>query len=384
GLVRANNLTYLNETYGTRVTNLAVDGRFSGSEIQIASLSGRAGDGTIQGSGTIGLASAAGFPIHLRLQFQNARLARSDDIGATATGNLTIVNNASGALISGELQLGEVRYQLVRQASSEVPQLAGVRRKGEPLPTPGREAEQAGVPSIWRLDIRLDADNRVFVSGMGLESEWQARLRVQGTTATPEIAGNVELIRGTLGLAGRRFRLDSGRVTFTGDRPPNPQIDLVATSDIDNVEVGINVTGRSNNPQIAFTSSPGLPQDEIVSRILFGSSVTQISAIQAVQLAASLNSLRGSGGGLNPLGRLRSATGIDRLRLLEADSATGRGTAVAAGMYLSDDIYVEIITDAKGFTATQLEISLSRTLSLLSQFGSNSGTNVNIRYNRDY
>jgi translocation and assembly module TamB len=45
---------------------------------------------------------------------------------------------------------------------------------------------------------------------------------------------------------------------------------------------------------------------------------------------------------------------------------------------------VEIITDAKGFTATQLEISLSRTLSLLSQFGSNSGTSVNIRYSRDY
>jgi translocation and assembly module TamB len=127
------------------------------------------------------------------------------------------------------------------------------------------------------------------------------------------------------------------------------------------VTVGINVSGRSNNPQISFSSTPGLPQDEIVSRILFGSSVTQISALQAVQLAASLNSLRGSGGGLNPLGRLRSATGISQLRILDADTATGRGTAVAAGIYISDKIYVEIITDAKGFTATQLEISLSRT-----------------------
>ncbi|HKR25465.1 MAG TPA: translocation/assembly module TamB domain-containing protein, partial [Allosphingosinicella sp.] len=233
--------------------------------------------------------------------------------------------------------------------------------------------------------ITLRADNRIYVSGMGLESEWRTRgLRVEGTTATPQLVGQVQLIRGTLSLAGRRFRVDRGLVDFVGDRPPNPQIDLAATSDIEQVEVGINVSGRANNPQIAFTSSPGLPQDEIVARILFGSSVTQISALQAVQLAASLNSLRGSGGGLNPLGRLRSATGIDRLRLVDADTATGRGTAVAAGMYLSDDIYVEIITDAKGFTATQLEISLSRTLSLLSQFGSNSGTNVNIRYNRDY
>ena len=65
-------------------------------------------------------------------------------------------------------------------------------------------------------------------------------------------------------------------------------------------------------------------------------------------------------------------------------ASEARGTAVAAGMYLSADIYVEIITDAKGYTATQIEISLSRTLSLLSQFGTNSGTNVNIRYSRDY
>jgi translocation and assembly module TamB len=54
-------------------------------------------------------------------------------------------------------------------------------------------------------------------------------------------------------------------------------------------------------------------------------------------------------------------------------------------MYLSDDIYIEIVTDARGFTATQLEIALSRSLSLLSQFGTSSGaTNVNLRYSKDY
>jgi translocation and assembly module TamB len=53
-------------------------------------------------------------------------------------------------------------------------------------------------------------------------------------------------------------------------------------------------------------------------------------------------------------------------------------------MYISDDIFIELITDARGFTAMQLEIALSRTLSLLSQFGSTSATNVNVRYSRDY
>jgi len=383
GVLRSTNLTYVNEAYGTRVTNLAVNGRFDQSQLIIESLSSRAGRGTIEGRGTIGLSAQANFPIDLNVSFQNAQLARSDDISATATGQLHILNNAEGASITGRLELGEVRYELVQQAAAEIPQLAGVRRRGEPLRPPNEQNATAQVPSIWRLDIQLVADNRIYVSGMGLESEWRAEnLRVRGTTATAQLSGQVILLRGTLGLAGRRFRVDEGRVAFQGNQPP--RLDLSATSTIDQVDVSINVSGSATNPQIAFSSSPGLPQDEIVSRILFGSSVTQISAIQAVQLAASLNSLRGGGGGLNPLGRLRSATGIDRLRIIDADTATGRGTAVAAGMYLSDDIYVEIITDAKGYTATQIEISLSRTLSLLSQFGTNSGTNVNIRYNRDY
>jgi translocation and assembly module TamB len=103
-----------------------------------------------------------------------------------------------------------------------------------------------------------------------------------------------------------------------------------------------------------------------------------------VQLAASLNSLRGSGGGLNPLGKLRSATGIDRLRILGSDEASGRGMALAAGQYLTDDIYLEIVTDARGFTATQLEIALTKALSVLSQAGGSGVTNVNVQYKKTY
>ena len=384
GLVRADNVTYVNEQYGTRVTNLAVRGRFDSSRLEISQLSGRAGRGTVTGRGSIGLASAAGFPIDLRLQFDNAQLARSDDLGATATGNVAIVNTRERALVSGELELGEARYHFVRQAAEEVRELAGVRRRGQPIAPPGQELAGNGVPSIWELDLRLRADNRLFVTGMGLESEWSADLRVQGTTATPTLVGNVDLIRGQLSLAGRRFEVRRGHVSFTGARPPNPRIDLEAVSDIEGVQVAIDVSGSSTNPQIVFASTPSLPQDEVMARILFGSSATEISALQAVQLAASLNTLRGGGGGLNPLGRLRAAGGFTHIRILGEDETTGRGTAVAAGMYLSDDFYVEIITDAKGFTATQIEVSLSRTLSLLSQFSTSNATNVSVRYRKDY
>ncbi|MFL6861829.1 MAG: translocation/assembly module TamB domain-containing protein [Allosphingosinicella sp.] len=387
GILRATDLIFTDGTYGTRITNLALQGRFTRSTLELSQLSGRAGRGTISGSGRVGFASNAGFPIDIRLHLEDAQLARSDNLGATLTGDLAITNSrAGGALISGDLKLPNVRYQIVRQGAAQVIELAGVRRKGEPLPDPQarREAEN-GTPSVWKLDLRLRADNQLYIAGMGLESEWSADLRVQGTTATPSIVGQAEVIRGTFSFSGQRFDLTRGLIVFTGARPPNPRIDIAASADIKDVTVTLNVSGSAYDPQIAFTSSPSLPQDEIMARILFGGSVTEISAIQAVQLASSLNALRGGGGGLNPLGKLRSATGFSRLRILGADETTGRGTSVAAGFYLGKDVYMEIITDARGFTVTQIEIALSKTLSILSQVGTQGASNnVNLRYRKRY
>ncbi len=70
--------------------------------------------------------------------------------------------------------------------------------------------------------------------------------------------------------------------------------------------------------------------------------------------------------------------------MLGADQTAGRGTALAAGQYITNNIYVEVITDARGFTATQLQISLSRALSILSQAGSFGGSSFSVRYSKDY
>ena len=385
GVVRANNLTYQNDSYGTQITSLALRGRFTSSDLVIEQLRGTTGEGTVTGEGRISLAASQGYPVDLDLSLDRARLARSEALGATVSGTLAITNTpAEGALIEGDLRLPEARYQVVRQGAAEIAELEGVRRMGEPLPPPDGGDRGQDPPSIWTLDLRVRADNEVYISGMGLESEWETDLRVTGTSATPAITGRAELIRGTYSFGGRRFELTDGTIRFTGSRPADPQINIVATTDVDDMTAVLRVTGSSSAPNIALTSSPALPQDEILARLFFGNSVTELSATQAIQLAASVNALRGSGGGLNPLGKLRSATGFDRLRILGADEATGRGTAIAAGMHISNDIYVEVITDARGFTATQLEIALSRSLSVLSQVGSFGNSSFSVRYRKDY
>jgi translocation and assembly module TamB len=384
GVIRADKLTYENETYGTRLTNMKLAGRFTNTRLDITQLQATAGDGTVSAQGSIGFAADEGFPIDIRAKLNNARLARSDALGATATGDIILTNSkANGGLIRGTLIIPEARYQVIVQGQAEVPELTGVRRKSDLVrrPTDRAVAAPAG---LFKLDLRVRGDNKLFVSGMGLESEWSMDLRIGGTSAAPTVSGQAKVVRGTYSFAGKRFELDSGTITFAGGPLADPQIAITASTTTNGITVAINISGSGQAPRIAFTSTPSLPQDEVLSRLLFGSSVTNLSATEAIQLAAALNSLRGSGGGLNPLGKLRSATGIDRLRILGADEATGRGTALAAGQYISDNIYIEIITDARGFTATQLQVALTKSLSVLSQAGSFGGSNVSIKYSKDF
>lgn len=384
GLIRADNLTYTNETYGTRLTNMRVAGRFNNDRLELTQVDARAGDGTVRAQGTVGLAAAQGFPIDLRATLQNAQLADSDALSASTTGTLRITNGLQGGLIQGELDLPEVRYQIIRQGQAEVPELTGVRRRSEIRVARPTDRPARAPAGLFRLDLRVRANNQVFVSGMGLESEWELDLRVGGTSAAPVVTGGLDLIEGEYSFAGKRFEVTRGQIDFRGGALTDPGINITASTTTNGITANIVITGTGQRPNIAFTSTPALPQDEVLSRLLFGSSPANLSATEAIQLAAALNGLRGGGGGLNPLGKLRSATGFDRLRILGADSATGRGTALAAGKYLTDDIYIEIVTDARGFTATQIEIALTRALSLLSSTGSFGGSNVSLRYSRDY
>lgn len=388
GIVRANALTYENETFGTRVTQMRLDGRFTNDHLELRDFSGRAGDGTVQASGNVGLAADSGFPMNIAVKLDRARLARSEAITSVVSGTINITNSATnGGLIQGDLRLPETRYRLAWQGGTDIRQLQGVRRKGEGVDAldqriAARKAAAAR-PALWKLDIRVRADNEIYVTGMGLDSEWKTDMRVTGTTAAPRVVGKIEVIRGRYSFSGHQFELEQGVISFNGEMM-NPSLAIRAETRIDTVTAGIAVNGTAQRPDISFVSTPTLPQDEILSRILFGANVANLTPMQAVQLGIALNGLRGGSGGLNPIGKLQNASGVDRIGIVSGDEATGRGTSLAVGQHISNNIYVEVVTDSKGFTATQLEIALSRTLSLLSKTGTNAGSSANLRYSKDY
>ncbi|CAA9520299.1 MAG: Inner membrane component of TAM transport system [uncultured Sphingosinicella sp.] len=366
---------------GTIVENIAASGRFGGSRLVVESFSGATkGGGRVSGRGAFDFSAQRGFGIDLAVNAQGAQLIDRDDIKAQVSGPLRFRSDGSGGTISGDLALDSGSFRLgSATAAAKVPRLS-VRETGradDDLPRPAAR-------NPWTMDIALRADDRLAVTGLGITSEWGADLKLGGNVTEPRINGRADLVRGSYDFAGRRFDLERGTIRFLGESPPNPILDITAEGGIRGLNATIRVTGRGQRPEIAFTSTPALPQDELLSRLLFGTSITNLSAPEALQLAAAVAALNNSGGGLDPINSVRSAVGLDRLRILPADIATGQGTSIAAGKYLGRQVYVEVITDGRGYSATRIEYQITRWLSLLSSISTIGRQSVNVRVSKDY
>jgi len=366
---------------GTVIEDATLDSRFAGSKLELTRLAGGVGrDGSIKGGGEIDLSAARSFPMDIRLTIDKAKMLDRDDFDGTGSGTLRIATDEYGGVVSGRLVADRATFRIGRASAADVPVLNVTERNVRVLGRP----RFVYVPATrWLLDLEVRGDRRMFVSGMGIESEWRANLQVKGGAYTPELFGRVALVRGDYDFAGKRFQLTRGDVRFQGGYPPDPVIDIGAESSNAGFTAQLAINGTANRPAIAFSSVPALPQDEVLSRLLFGDSVTNLSAPEAVQLAGALATLQG-GGGFNPINSVRKGLGIDRLRILPADQLAGRGTAVAAGQYIGRDVYVELATDAQGYTATNIEVSITRSLSILSQVATLGGTGAALRWQKDY
>src|SRR5690606_10230862 len=223
------------------------------------------------------------------------------------------------------------------------------------------------------------------VRGMGLESEWSADVSLRGTTEDPRIGGTAQVIprQGSYTFAGTRFEITRGVISFDANVPIDPRLDIAAETSATGLNVEVTVRGSATQPEIAFTSTPALPEEEVLARLLFGGSITEISATDALQLGAALASLRG-GGGMDPINRLRSSIGLDRLRIVPADPALNRGTAVALGKNIGRSFYAEIITDGQGYSATQVEFRVTSWLSLLASVSTIGRESVAAEFRHDY
>ncbi|TRD10737.1 DUF490 domain-containing protein [Erythrobacter insulae] len=370
---------------GTDIDDVTARGRFAGSTLRLTRFAGSTrGGGRVSGSGTIDLSAMSasrGPRIDLRAAATKAQLLNANGLDATITGPLRIVSDGVGGTIAGRVSIDQASWALgIAAEDLSLPTIATREINRRDAVTTASTSADAS----WRYLINAKAPSRVAVDGMGLDSEWGVDIALRGTVNDPRIGGEARLVRGDYTFAGTRFEMSEGRIAFDVNRPIDPRLNLVAQTSASGTNVTVAITGNAQTPEVAFTSEPALPEEEILSRLLFGGSVTSLSATDALQLGAALTALRGGGGGLDPIGDLRRSIGLDQLRIVSADPALGRGTGVALGKNIGRRAYVEIVTDGRGYSATSVEYRVTSWLALLGTVSTIGRDSVLAEISRDY
>ncbi|WP_428491906.1 translocation/assembly module TamB domain-containing protein [Rhodopila sp.] len=349
---------------GAHVTNLAALVQATGDTIRLTRFSGKAGPGTLGGSGSISLAGS--MPVDLHFTADNARPLSSDLITALIDANLTVQGDVMGDLRAG----GTVH---VRRADIRVPDklppsvaVLPVRDANAPPPPPPETESQSRIA----LNLTLDAPEQVFIRGRGLDAELGGVIHIRGTAAKPVPDGGLHLRRGTLSVIGTTLNFSEGTIDFSGGGLANPSVHFVANSTTATIVATLTVSGSAKDPKITLSSVPDMPQDEILSQLLFGTSTSKLSPLQLAQIAAALASLSGATSGFDPLESLRTTFGLDRLSV--GSSSTGSPT-LEAGRYLTRGVYLGAKQSASGSgTQATVQVDITKGLKLETTAGSGS------------
>ncbi len=391
GSASAPQITGTISTGGARIVdvrrNLAIEQiattiNLTGTRAEIASLTGNlATGGRVSASGSIDI-TGPGLPADLRINLDQAVYVDGNTVTSTVNGQLTLTGALlNGPRLAGTIDLSRTSVTLSEGKPASLRELdiahrnappAVLKQQREQKPAEGRSSS-----APIALDLTISSPSQTFIRGRGIDAELGGTINLTGTAAAPIVSGAFELRRGRMQILTKRLNITRATITFGGDLVP--LLDLEATTTSGDATIVILLTGLASNPQVSFSSTPSLPQDEILAQLIFGQSLSRLSPLQIAQLADAAAQLAG-GRGTSLFQSLRSSLGIDDLDV--STDETG-GTSISAGKYLNDRTYIELQQSGSGGAKATINLDIGRGLKLKGEAGG-SGAGGGIFYEKEY
>ncbi len=345
--------------------------------------------GRIRVDGPVGLGDP--YSGDLTVTLERLRLIDPELYETFASGSVRISGPLKGgAVIAGRIDLSETEIRVPSTGIGSATGLPDLRHLNEPGDVYATRVK-AGLTGIsqagdgnrtgsgrYGLDLEISAPNKVFIRGRGIDAELGGTVRLGGTTAAIIPSGGLKLIRGRLDILGKRLVLSDADLRLEGGLVPD--ILISANTESDGIVSVVTIEGPADQPVVRFSAVPDLPEEEVLSRLLFGRGLDTLSALQAAQLANAVAILAGRGGD-GIIGRLRKSFGLDDLDV--TTSADG-SAALRAGKYIADNVYTEIEVGQDGTSRINLNLDVRPGVTLKGRLSADGDTGIGIYVEKDY
>ena len=322
--------------------------------------------------------------LNATIKLNEAQFAAEPVTNIDVSGEVVVAGPLDALEAVGEITISELNAEIVTPASSGLVNIDVVAVDQTNADSPLEKTESK--PSSFKYDLKINADDKLFVRGRGLESEWTANLTTESNESGALVLGEINLRRGYLDFSGRRFDLTQGQMVFNRLTPNNPFLDIRAEYETsDEVVAAIVIKGRALEPSVELESTPTLPQEDIMALVLFGKPANELTALESVQIAQALAQLGGIGpfAGSGLAGSARDALGLDLLNL-DLDPESG-ASALTVGKYVTDGLFVSATQDVKGEnSAVNVEYEITNNITVETELRQDGDQTVSANWKRDF
>ncbi|MGE0071593.1 MAG: translocation/assembly module TamB domain-containing protein [Thiomonas sp.] len=327
--------------------------QFTGDRLQLDSLVLRGGSGSLTARGDALL--HAGVP-RANLQLDADRLQLLD----RPDRQLVLSGKAQARLADGVLAL--TADLTADRADIALPRTGGPALSSDVV-VAGRTAPPAArttvtMPQAVRFDGTFHLGSRFHLYGQGLDAMLGGSVRVRADgNAPPSASGSIDVVKGQYTAYGQQLQVTQGRINFAGPLD-NPGLNITATRPNlpSGIDVGVTIGGSAQRPQVKLTSTPAMPDTQILSWLVLGQPIDQVGAADVGLLQTAAAALLGPADGLPLQTRLAQALGLDSISVQTAASAAAAGGSTSNG-----GVGGTIVTLSKRLSANTL-VSFSRGL----------------------
>lgn len=244
-------------------------------QVSIRSFQGSLGGGPVQGFGELKFDEGKLTEAEVRMSGKNMELSLFEKTRLLADGQMRFLRNGGRSFLEGGFQIKEALWKKeLYEKLSFSSQVYSSEGKGAVL-------------DDLNLNLRLRADDNVWVENSLGRIRARLDLTIAGTVAVPVVTGEIEILSGTIYFQDRDFRVVRGRLSFFNPLVIDPYLDFQAETYVKDYHVIFSLSGLVSNLRPEFSSSPPLPAEEILSLLALGESYQRRYSLDTTQMSTA-------------------------------------------------------------------------------------------------
>lgn len=338
--------------------------RLGGETARIEQLRIRAGGGELRGSGHIELGARP--RLIARLEAERFAALQRVDRRLVTSGSADLQLDGLGSSLIGRIGVDEGLFDFTQ---GDAPSLADDVEVERPQGSASGTVEREAAPRSTRqnrMDLRIDLGRKLRLTGRGLTTRLTGEVRLSSPANRLALHGDVRAEDGNYTAYGQKLDIERGLIAFSG-AADNPRLDILAIkSDLDDLRVGVAITGTAQNYRVRLFSDPEVTDTDKLSYLLLGRSSDGLGRTDLAMLQRAAFALV-TGESDSP--SLIEKIGLDQLSVRKEDNDT-RATVVSLGKQLTRRWYLGYERGLNATTGTwQLIYRAAQRFTLRAQTG---------------